>query len=257
MTVATFQTAYFGSNPFVLEGPIVAGSGVLGPQFKPGHVAYGDSETEYVYCKLVLGAATTLIPGQAYTIDDDYNATLLSTANSPRGTKVMFLLPNAPSNAQQPAGTYYGWFVRAGKVPVPSNAIVLGALAETSTTPGTVNTAVTPTVTSKLIVGLYYTKAPATFTASTTSGSPTLTGPFTGVSIGSGPFVGQTISGAGIPASTTILSVNTYANTGSPQGSVSSITMSANATATAAGVTITPSLLGEANVQWCYVDKNN
>lgn len=262
MTVSTFQTAWFGSNPNVLDGPVGSptptGSGVIVPQFKLGHLAQGDSEAEFIYCKLVLAAATTLIPGQAYVIDDDYNATLLSTANSPRGAKVMFLMVNAPSNAQQPAGTYYGWFLRSGKFPVLTNTLTVGALAETSATAGTINTpAGAATVGSKLIVGLYYTKAPATFTATTTNGSPTLTGPFTGVSLASGPFAGQTISGAGIPASTTVLSVNTYQQSGSPQGSVSSITMSANATASAAAVTITPTLLGEANIMWPYVDKTN
>jgi hypothetical protein len=262
MTVTTYQTLNFGANPFVLDGPSTLGSGVILPNFKLGHVSYGDSELECVYCKLTLAAATTLIPGQAYTIDDDYNATLLSTANSPRGSKVMILMVNAPPAAQQPAGTYFGWFVRAGKVPVLTNtltpATAAGGLAETSTTAGTINTpAGAATVGAKLIVGLYYTKAPATFTASTTNGSALLTGPFTGVSIGSGPFVGQTITGTGIPGSTTIVSIQTYQQAGSPQGVISSITMSAAATATGSAVTITPTLCGEANVQWCYVDKTN
>ena len=256
MTITTYNTADFGANPYVLDGPAALGSGVIVTNFKLGHVSWGDSEAEYVYCKLVLAAATTLIPGQAYVIDDDFTATLISTANSPRGSKVMILLVNAPASAQQAAGTYYGWFVRAGQVPVLAAAInvaaTAGGLAETSATAGSINTpAGAATVGSKLIVGLYYTKAPAAFTASTTNGSAVLTGPFTGATLGSGPFVGATVAGTGIPASTTIASIQ-YVG-----GVVSSITMSANATATGSAVTITPTLVGEARVMWPYVDKTN
>jgi hypothetical protein len=68
----------------------------------------------------------------------------------------------------------------------------------------------------------------STLTGTLTSTSPTITA----VSSAAGLAVGQPISGTGIPAGTTILSINAGAAT---------ITMSANATAGGAGVTVTAS----------------
>lgn len=82
----------------------------------------------------------------------------------------------------------------------------------------------------------------SSFTASTTSGSPTLN--VTAMANGSQAIqVGQTVTGTGIPASTTIIAYVTGA------GGVGTYTMSANATATASGVSVagsggTPTVLG-------------
>jgi len=64
MSVAKTQTERFGANPFAIEGPIVAGSGIPGPNFTLGSVCWGDAEAEWVYCQLVLASQTTLQPGQ-------------------------------------------------------------------------------------------------------------------------------------------------------------------------------------------------
>lgn len=255
MTVATYQTLNFGANPFVIDGPSVLGSGVIVPNFKTGHVSYGDDESEYVYVKLTLAAPTIVIPGQAYWIDDDYNATLLTTASAVRGAKVVIACAN--SVTALPAGAYFMWCIRAGQFPVAYTTLVTNNLCETTATGGSVNSPAAPTVSSKAVVGLYYTKSPATFTATTTNGSAVLTGPFTGVSTASGPFAGAAITGTGIPASTIIQSVNVAG------GIVQSITMGnaagALVTATASGsaIVVTPTLMGEARVMWAYIDKTN
>ena len=79
MTVNTFQTAWFGVNPFTVEGPSTSGTGVIVPQFRLGHVAYGDAGTEYVYCKYTSVSNLVLQPGIAFTVNDDWTATIAST----------------------------------------------------------------------------------------------------------------------------------------------------------------------------------
>ena len=256
MTVARYNTSDFGANPFSYDIASVSGTGSLVPQFKLGHVTWGDAEAEWVYVKLTLGSTTNLLPGQLYYIDDDYNATPLANAASPRGAVVLVCNVFAPALA---AGTYYLWMARAGQMPVAYTTLTTNNLTETTTTAGSANSPSSPTVGSKLIVGLYFTKSPATFTGTVTNLSPYITGPFTftGSPADSGPFVGQTITGTGIPASTIIGAIQFTA------GAVSQITMMTtagvmvNGTATNAGITITPSLLGEARVRWPYIDKTN
>jgi hypothetical protein len=255
MTVASFQTAIFGANPFNVDGPTgTTGTGTILPQFLPGHVAYGDAGSEYTYCKLVLGSTTNVLPGQLYYIDDDYNATLLATAASPRGSRVAVCRALA---FQLAAGTYYIWLQHAGQAPVAYTTLTANNLTETTATAGSCNSPASPTVSSKLITGLYYTKSPATFTGTVTNGSPNITA-LSISTLSSGPYLGATITGTGIPASTIIGGVTTTA-----QGIVTSLQMTTtsgalvNGTATNTGVTITPSLLGEARVIWPYVDKTN
>src|SRR6266403_1537984 len=92
MTVTTFQTAIDGVNPFVAESPAVAGSGVIVPQYRLGHVAYGDAELEAVYCKYTSVGNLVLTPGLLFTVDDDFTATIASTATTLKGLKVMVCL---------------------------------------------------------------------------------------------------------------------------------------------------------------------
>lgn len=74
--------------------------------------------------------------------------------------------------------------------------------------------------------GLWPTYAPSTVTGNTTSGSPTVTD----VSSTTNLSAGDSVSGTGIPASTTILSVD----------SATQVTLDADATATGSSVTVTP-----------------
>jgi hypothetical protein len=257
MTVATFLTVNDGINPFTAEGPAVAGSGVIVPQFRLGHVAYGDAESEFVYCKYTSVSNQVLSPGLLFTVDDDYTATLLTTSNSPRGSKVMACCVGMGYGGQSvttvTGSVYYLWLARSGQVPVAYTTMAtVGNLAETTATGGAANFPNSATVSSKLIVGLYITKAVGgTFTANTTNGSPVLTN-VSGLTIDSGPsWIGSTVSGTGIPGSTTISSIQWNGT------KVASVTLSANATATGSAITITNSLVAQARLMWPYVDKTN
>src|SRR6266403_1628103 len=153
MTVTTFQTAVDGVNPFAVEGPAVAGSGVIVPQYRLGHVAYGDAGLEAVYCKYTSVGNQVLTPGLLFTVDDDYTATLLTTANSPRGSKVMACLIGMGIGGQSvttvTGSVYYLWLARAGQVPVAYTTVgAVGSLAETTATGGAANFPVAATVSS-------------------------------------------------------------------------------------------------------------
>lgn len=158
MTTTTLQFELPGANPFALAGPASAagatGAGVPFPQFSYGTaLAAGNSGADFIFCQLVLGGATTLTDGQVYTYDKDYVATLVSTANSPRGQDVGV---GRVAQAAVPAGTYGIWLQRAGHVNVQASASApANALCETTATAGQLFSAASPTVGSKLIVGLY------------------------------------------------------------------------------------------------------
>lgn len=257
MTIATFQTDRFGGNPFAVDGSSVLGSGVIVPQFKYGVVSYGDGEAEWVYCKYTSVANLTLLPGTLFTVDDDFNATLLTTANSPRGSKVMVSgigLGYGGASQATVTGSVYGlWLARSGQFPVAYTTVAaLGNLAETTATGGAANFPNAATVSSKLIVGLYVTKAVGgTFTGTTVNGSTTVTVAPGQLTIDSGPsWIGSTLSATGIAAAQTITAMQF---TGS---SITSFTLSAAATASGT-VTITNSLVAQARIMWPYVDKTN
>lgn len=254
MTIATFQTGIMGAAPFNELDTVVSGSGVAAPAFALGHVAYGDSGSEYTYCKLVLGSATTLLPGQFYVWDDDYTCSLLTTSNSPFGARVGVCNVNAYSVA---AGTYYVWLQHAGQSVGRYTTQTINMPIETTATGGAINSPASATVSSKLILGVNFTKAVATFTGTVTNGSPYITGPFTGVSLASGPFLGASISGTGIPASTQIGAITAVGGVVQSISMVNSSGTLVNGTATNAGVTVTPSLASEIRIGWPTVDKTN
>jgi hypothetical protein len=257
MTVATFLTVNDGVNPFTAEGPAVAGSGVIVPQFRLGHVAYGDAESEWVYCKYTSVSNQVLSPGLLFTVDDDYTATLLTTSNSPRGSKVMVcgvgLGYGGQSVTTVTGSVYYLWLARAGQIPCAYTTMATaGNLAETTATGGAANFPNSATVSSKLIVGLYITKAVGgTFTGTTTNGSKIVTLAPGQLTADSGPsWIGSTLSATGIAASQTVASL-IWTGT-----SITGLVLSANATASGT-VTITNSLVAQARVLWPYVDKTN
>jgi hypothetical protein len=92
------------------------------PQYRLGHVAYGDAESEWVYCKYTSVSNQVLQPGLLFTVDDDFTATLLTTANSPRGSKVMVcgvgLGYGGQSFTTVTGSVYYVWLARCGQIPV-------------------------------------------------------------------------------------------------------------------------------------------
>ncbi|PCK86347.1 hypothetical protein CPT32_13090 [Rhizobium sophoriradicis] len=261
MTVATSQTDRLGANPFVVEGPIVAGSGVPGPMFSLGTISWGSKEAEWVYCKLVLASTTTLQPGQWFQWDRDYTATLLTTAGAVVGNRcgVFAGASQAPTQSGGPAqaislaaGTYYIWLQRNGQAPaLVTTATAALVVAETTATAGLANAPASATATTKAIANVNFAAANQTFTATTVNGSPVLSA-LGGVTPEGGPFIGAAISGTGIPGSTTISGI-TY----SPSGTIQSITMSANATANGTAITVTATGVLEATLMRPFLSKVN
>ncbi|OHV23846.1 hypothetical protein EOS93_28160 [Rhizobium sp. RMa-01] len=261
MSVATIQSDRLGANPFVVEGPIVSGSGIPGPNFALGAIAGGDRESEWVYCQLVLAAQTTLQPGQWFQWTRDYVASLLTTAAAVVGQRCGVF-----SGAAQPptltggpvgaitlaAGTYYIWLQRNGQAPSQvASATAALVVAETTATAGQASAPASATATTKAIANVNFAAANQTFTANTVNGSNLLAG-IAGLSAGSGPFIGAAVSGTGIAGGTTIAGI-TY----SPNGVVQSITLSANATANGTGITVTATGVLEATLMRPFLSKVN
>lgn len=264
MAVSTFNTSTFGANPFVIEGPVVTsptGSGVILPSFKVGTLTWGDSGSEFIYCKLTLAGALTMTPGMWFQWDKDYNATALTTAaaivgydcgvfvggNTPPTVVGAILLPVALA-----AGVYYVWMQRAGQAPAFVSATTLPALliAETTAVAGQANVPASATVTTKQITPVSFQTANITFTATTVNASNTLT-LLSGATVASGPFMGAILTGTGV-AGLTVTGLTTL-----PNGVISSITMSGNASANGTAVTMTATGVLEASLKWPYIGKIN
>jgi hypothetical protein len=262
MAVARTQTERFGANVFNVEGPIVLGSGIPAPNYTLGSLAWGDAEAEWVYCKLTLAGTTTLQPGMWMQWDKDYNANLLTTATAVvgYGVGVWVGASSPPTTTGGPvgtitlaAGTYFVWVQRAGQAPAFVSATTTAALviAETTTTAGQGNVPAAPTATTKQITPVSFQAANITFTATTVNTSNVLT-LLAGASTASGPFLGASIAGTGIPGATTVTGI-TY----SPNGAVQSITLNNNATANGTAVTMTVTGVLEARLMWHYISKVN
>ncbi|MBY5624445.1 hypothetical protein [Rhizobium leguminosarum] len=261
MTIAISQTDRLGANPFVVEGPIVSGSGIPGPNFSLGSVAGGDRESEWVYCQLVLASQTTLQPGQWFQWTRDYVASLLTTAAAVVGNRcgVFAGASQAPTQSGGPAqaislaaGTYYVWLQRNGQAPaLVTTATAALVVAETTATAGLATAPASPTASSKAIANVNFAAANQTFTATTVNGSNQLTA-LGNVSPAGGPFIGAAISGTGIPGATTISGI-TY----TPSGTIQSITMSANATANGTAITVTATGVLEATLMRPFLSKVN
>ncbi|MBY3066270.1 hypothetical protein HFO74_23105 [Rhizobium laguerreae] len=261
MTIAISQTDRLGANPFVVEGPIVPGSGVPGPNFSLGTVAGGDRESEWVYCQLVLASQTTLQPGQWFQWTRDYVASLLTTAAAVVGQRcgVFSGAAQPPTLTGGPVGsitlapgTYYIWLQRNGQAPSQvATATAALVVAETTATAGQASAPASATATTKAIANVNFAAANQTFTATTVNGSNLLTS-LSGLNAGSGPFIGAAVSGTGIAGGTTISGI-TY----SPSGVVQSITLSANATANGTGITVTATGVLEATLMRPFLSKVN
>lgn len=228
-----------GCNPANLY---ITSQSVPAPQFALGTVVTGDGGAEWTFCKLVLGSTTSLTNGQAYVIDKDFTASLLSTANSPRGASVG--VANIVA-ASQPAGTYYLWLQTAGHAPVVYTGSG-NALAETTSTGGLLNFNNTSTSTTKRIVGVFMFGTNQTFTADNTNGGFTLNN----VSSLNDVAIGATLAGTGVGSGAKVVSFGT--NNG-----VNQITVDTASTATNTGQTITQTGVYTANLSRPFVDLTN
>jgi hypothetical protein len=250
-----------GADPTVAYGPVpasgVTSNGIPLPPFKPGMVVTGDLGTEFILCKLVLAAATDLIPGQAYQWDKDYLATILTTAASVLNEEVGFAQIYANQLA---AGTYYVWLGRSGHLPVVcATGTVATGSGETTATAGALKFPASPTAGSKSVspTSAYVASAGFTFTANTVNGSPTLTN----LSSVTDLCLGALISGTGIPANANIQAIRAvgggkYAiDIGTSTSGALSTLQNATATGTAVTITVTGTL--PVNVDWPTLNKQN
>jgi hypothetical protein len=99
------------------------------PQFNPGHRAAGDNGGLFLYG--VAGAA--IAAGDFVRFDNNYSATLLTTANSPRGAKV------AVARYAMASGQW-GWFQVEGQAPGrTAAAVAANAQLNTTATGGAVD----------------------------------------------------------------------------------------------------------------------
>ena len=241
MTIAKSQLDTIGVRQYVPEVPFDLVNGPF-PSFTPGEVAGGDAEAEFVYIYFnTVTAGVTLKQGDALVWDNSYQATQSLTSLVTRGQNMgtaFFggrvadpasngaLGSGAPFSYTFPTAGMYGlWIQRAGTslLNVTAGALT-GNLAETTTTLSQIGAPNSPTVTSKLVTGVYLPPATFVFTANTVNLSNVLSA----VSATRGLVVGQTVSGAGIATGAYITNINGAA-----------VTLSLVCTATASGVTVT------------------
>ena len=252
-----------GANPCLLYGPApaagVSNQGVPLPNWKLGMVVTGDNGTEFVYAKLALAGTTDLVPGQAYQMDKDYNATILTTAASVLNEEVVFL---NVFQAAVPAGTYYGWFCRAGHLSVAAVAASIAAgFGETTATAGSLKfTTLGQTAGTKSVTptSAYVASSGLTFTGNTTSGSPTITNITDAARMDLQ--LGQVITGANLPANAIVCALRRVGNSWSADigtNTVGNLSVLQNATGTAAGTTFTVTSHVTANVAWATMNKQN
>lgn len=317
MTIATFQFEDIGAHIYGPEGPFGTSGAPPQASFKPGDTISGDNGAEFIYVLLNAVTAMTLNQGDTVCWDNTLVASrtgeisVINEYDIGLNVGTVFLGGRVGDVAAAPfggnvwsatlaVGVYGIWVQRAGvslcnisatttlaipstiggtkgritflAVPTKSNAIAPGSLAfiPTSKTftadalagsttllnanvgkwlqrgmtltgtgiPGTTTAAVTtivdingPTITMSAAatatnVGTTVTALTNSTSGTTVSGSPTLSG----IPTIAGIYPNQTITGTGVPASTTVLAIN-------GTGGSYTITMSANATATsAAGV---------------------
>jgi len=250
-----------GVNPCVLDGPVpaagVSGQGLVFPKFKVGMIASGDLGAEFIYGKLVLGATTDLLPGQGYFLDKDFAATLISATNGNNtlNAEVGVLNVWGPST---PAGTYYGWFQRAGHASVSSVAgsVATGA-AETGAAAGQFKFPAAATVGQKSAgpMTAFVASSGVTFSGTTTNGSPYITA----IAAITDLQLGQVITGTGLPSNSIIAAIDKQANgwrvtIGTNTAGSYATTQNATASGTA---TFTVTSHVTANIFWPTLNKQN
>lgn len=260
-----------GANPCVLYAvpsttSPTSGLGVPAPQFRVGMVVTGDLGTEFVYGKLVLAAIADVLPGQAYEFDENYNATLLTTANSVLNAELVVLNVWYP---QAPIGTYYGWFQRAGRAAVQAAAAsITNAQAETTATAGQLkflasagHTAGTKSTQSATSMGA---SSSIQFTGATTNGSPYITNVASTNALGgiTDLQVGQVITGANLPANSMIAAIDKMGPGNGWRITIGTNTAGSystlqNATASAAGTTFTVTNMVVVNLCWATLQTQN
>ena len=260
-----------GAYPCRLYGPLpatgVSGQGYTYPPFRLGMVINGDLGSEFILGKLVLGSATDLLPGQGYFFDENFTATLLSTvnANNTLNAEVGVLNVWYP---QAPAGTYWGWFQRAGRCSVQAAAgSVATGFGETSAgAAGQFKFPATATAGQKSISpsSAFVASSGVQFTGNTVNGSPYISNVVATTGTTLNPLgdlqVGQVITGANLPANAIIAAITRTGNTWQitiGTNTAGSYNVLQNATGTAVGTTFTVTSHVTANLYWPTLIKQN
>lgn len=268
------QSGVFGDpgvNPWILYGPTpsttsVTVNAVPQAQWRLGSVVAGDAESEWVFCRLVLGSTTDLVPGMAWSVDENFNLTSLTStvAGNNKNTNVVFSYPFAPATA---AGTFYLWAARAGNLAVQTAASSTAfGQAETTATAGTVKflASGSHTVGSYTLnpMSAYVASSGITYKADTVNGSPVLlnvTSQMTGLYAGTGLITdllpGMVMTGTGMPSNAIISSIDKLGPGGTYRAFIGTNTtgnqfVAQNATATNAQVTLTVTNMVHAKVYW-------
>jgi hypothetical protein len=123
------------------------------PQFAVGTFATLDNGGEAVYCRVPV-AIPAASRGSLTVINDAFDASLASTANSPRGQRVGALISN-----DAVAANNFAWFQRKGQAPVrTAGAVAANTLINTTATAGSIDD--DATVGSKRIEGVIFNVAP-------------------------------------------------------------------------------------------------
>lgn len=194
-------------------GTVVAAVAADGPIYTANRPNWGMCELVYVRHT----GSATVNPGRLLHVDKDMTILDVPTGSSNSGRPVFVALTQFRAGNVTPQG---GWVLRSGLCPVQfAVAATAGQVFCSGATAGQA----TPTAAAgrQLLNATTLIAAAGSFTQAvkTTNGSNRLAVPST-----AGVFIGQAVSGSGIPGSTTVSAID-------PSGRY--VTMSANATASA------------------------
>ena len=236
MAISTRGTGAIGPHIYAPEGPFTGS--FAGPTFAYGDVVQGNAGARFIFVKYAPVAAVTYRQGDVFVYDSTFMAvpSKLGAGYHALGSQVGTLFFGGrvgdPATQQgniwsylfQP-GTYGVWLQINGACAANFTTITAQAdLAYTTATLGSVSALAAGAANSETISGMFSAVLSFTFTATDTSGSAVLTA----VSDTNKLEVGMVLSGTGIPNGAYITSIDG-----------ASVTMSANATSTNAGTTVT------------------
>lgn len=258
-----------GINPYVVYGPLSATANTVMkdaiPQlpFRVGQVAQGDYETEWVFCRYVSTGTPDLLPGQVWQVDENYTAVLLTTTTAAAALNAQVGVSYAFFPAI-PAGTYYLWLCRSGRVIVQAAAASLaGGQAQSGATAGQVKFLNTHTAGTWSVLPFTALAASSniTFKADTVNGSPVLQNLASQISINgvtgglTDVMVGAVITGTGMPANSIIQGIDKAGPGGTYRAFIGTNTAGAmntlqNATATNLQTTLTITNMVQSLLYW-------
>jgi hypothetical protein len=251
MTIAHFQSSDIGPKIYVPEGPYGAAGNLPVQGFRPGEVAEGEAEGEFVFVLVDMTAGQIINQGDAFVWDNSWRATLTGSVAAATayplgmGVGTAFFGGRINDPAAAPAagsywsftatavGTYGIWMQRSG-----ASLLKTGTITTQATQPvtdsadanmkGGIGFVAPGTHTNQVPIGTIASMPTSiVFTATTVTGSTTLTV----ISSFQDLAVGDTLSGTGIATGAIIADIGN-----------GTVTMSLAATANGSGVSITAAI---------------